>query len=57
MITTKKRSVVIRALPFLSRKNLLEWAVQNQIRCVGFEADPRPPRRSFNSTSTWAVVG
>ena len=35
---------------------LLEWAAQNQVRCVGFEGDSRPPRRSFHRVS-WAVEG
>lgn len=38
-----------------SKTDLLKWAALNQVRCVGFEGDSRPPRRSFH-TSSWAVV-
>lgn len=40
------------------KKDLLRWAALNQARCVGFEGDSRPPRRSTEVRSvSWAVVG
>ena len=44
--------------PIYTKKVLLDWAAQNQTRCVGFEGDTRPPRRSVNiRTTTWSIVG
>jgi hypothetical protein len=42
--------------PEISKNDLRNWAAQNQVRCVGFEGDSRPPRRSFHRVS-WAVEG
>jgi hypothetical protein len=41
-----------------AKQDLLKWGAINQVRCVGFEGDSRPPRASFHTAEvTWAVVG
>ena len=42
--------------PEIPKQDLLDWAEQNGVRCVGFDGDSRPRFRSVQRRqNTWAV--
>jgi len=56
---TRRDLAVVDLQTPIDKNVLLEWAAQNQVRCVGFEGDSRPPRGPFQilrRENTWACV-